>query len=174
MTTKPTRTPRPRRRNKGWVNTVQVVFLALALAGYISLVGILPRLDERKKAAADTAIPENKNVLTLPSATPAGTGATALNLPPLQVPPLTPLAVTPEPLPTVAPVALLGGQTGASPAVGNTAPVVVEPAAPLVQPLPTLPPVQIQPLPTVAPAPQRVAPAPQVVAPAPVTRSRGS
>ncbi len=137
----------------------QGLILAVALMGYVLLVGVLARQDaagqEAKADAATPTPPPTQRLAVRPTWT----------LPPLRVPALPPLAVTPEPLRAPAAVMWVPPAQDGGPVGGNngSASAVVAPP-----PMPTLPPPAIQPLPTVAPVQM------PVVQPVPVVRSRGS
>lgn len=171
MTIKPGRRPSAPaiRRSSGWVHAVQAGVLALALAGYVALVGVLPWLDARRKEVPDTAQaarPRQLSGTTAALVISEGEGGSSS-----AVPTLPPLAVTPIPLPTVAlPNAARPGNTG--PLAGGAAgiPRVFVPGT---QAVPTLTPRDLPPLPTVAPMPQ-LPQLPRVLVPPPMARSRGS
>ncbi len=157
-----------RKRRAEGVSRLQATVLVFILGLYMGLFGLLPRLDAWRKGntqndnKSSSEAGQNAKVWVAPSGFPLTPPTPAQ----LQVPDLPPLAVTLEPLAVVTPLPLAGtAATGivAQPS-GNTttgtASVAVQP-----QSLPALPPVEIQPLPILAPLPQVAAP---------VVRSKGS
>lgn len=137
----------------------QAAILGITLMGYAALVGVLGRAEASKETPPPPSPePETPKRIEV--------HASVAPLPTLQVKELPPLVVTPLPLSQVVAPTLAVPKVSAS-SWSNTGP-----ARPVVQPLPTLPPVQPIAIPTVAPL-QVQAPPPAVVV-APVTRSRGS
>ena len=160
---------RKRARATQW----QVGILIVILASYLGLFGLLARLDawrERAKQNPDTNTDQisDARVWVASEGWPQG----AITPLPLQMPILPPLRITPQPLSRVSPppLRLTGGETDRGPSTltqpGDPATGFV-PMPDTVPALTDLPPVQIQPLPTLPPLPP-------VAAPAPVGRSRGS
>ena len=156
MTTKQgTRTSaRRQQRSTFW----QGLILALALGGYVLLIGLLGRTDAAKQASSTPMSIKPTRWEAQPTS--------GFALPPLRTPTLRPLVATPVALTTTS----WPRQGGKEAVVSGERPgTALSPIRESAAPLPTLPPVQWQPLPTVAPLP----PMP-TVQPVPIVRSRGS
>ena len=160
------RQARGRRRFLAYLLPLQTLVLVLILGFYVGLFELLPRADAwRKEQASNMAKNDTGDTTNTVSQRIQMAWLTPM---PLKAPNLPPLAITPVPLTRITPPPLrvnpvrtqsLGApQVQAShvePNTGQAKPV----------PIPSLPPVQIQPLPTLAPLPPVAAP---------VIRSRGS